>query len=184
MSMKTLVITTKNPEKEYMSISENWFKQFNKYSVESEVSLAEEEQSIYNNLKVLESNEYRIILPEVAYNVFDFHKADYVLDLMCSIAKAFNVKKQDIFCFIHSRDLFNDGDSRGGYGIVFNQSLSCSDDVKTRVDNNIAEFHHDKNQVADLLLYSHLLDGEDISILGNALYEIIKMEARKKHADI
>lgn len=194
--MKTIVITTKNPNVEYKKIVQNWFDQ--NYCDQNKESIEEVEvestididtssyQSSYNNLIVRQDTNFRIVLPEaVNPNQKQQQKAEYVLDLLCIIADMFYVNKEDLYLFVHSRDLFNLEDSRSGYGIVYNDSLSCSTSMLRRIeqrieDGHIFQFHHDDNNVKHLLVDKYLMEGktlvdkslkegETISELGKAL---------------
>lgn len=182
--MKTIIITTKNPEQEYRKISDNWFKNCYSYDVESNIKLGQySSQSCYNSIQVLESSDklFRVVLPEVVSSDLDaLEKADYILDLMCVIIEKFRVQKDDVFCFIHSRDLFTLDDHRSGYGIVYNNSLQCSESVRNRVegfiaDGHIFQFHHTENAVKRILIDVPPENSNDMATLCSSLMRIFNL---------
>lgn len=194
--MKTFVITTKNPKVEYEKIVNNWFNpslatQKERIEIESTIEIDPlSDQSVYNNLEFRQDGDYQFFLPEVVDpNLSSRHRSEYVLDLLCVISDAFNIKKEDLYLIAHSRDLFSLEDARSGYGLVFNKSLNCSNEMRLRVsqsieDGHIFQFHHNSNEVANLLLYLSPKKGETLSTLGDALYNIVKKERIKALGDL
>ncbi len=183
--MKTIIITTKNPELEYRTISDNWFKNYvGDEEVESTILLGPDSpQSCFNSIKVqvTSDNMYRVILPEVVNpDLNALEKADYILDLICVIIEKYKVQKDDVFCFIHSRDLFTLDDHRSGYGIVYNNSLQCSESVRNRVeefiaDGHIFQFHHTENAVKRILIDVPPEKSNDTATLCSSLMRIFNL---------
>lgn len=176
--MYTIVITTKNSSsEEYNTIVENWFAgNVKKVSVEPTIKLWGQPGN--NMVKVAESDSFRVVLPQVVNSSFLVRdKSEYVLDLLCTIADRFMVAKDDLFFVVHSSDLFND--YRGGYGIVPICNLECSAATRQKVVDHIAEghifqFHHETNPVKILLIDKQLDEGQDITVLGQALMRLFK----------
>lgn len=189
--MKTFVITTKNPKIEYEKIVNNWFNPSlatKKETIEIESTIeidTSSDQSIYNNLEFRQDGDYQFFLPEVVDpNLSSRYRSEYVLDLLCVIADLYNIEKADLYLIAHSCDLFSLEDARSGYGLVFNKSLNCSSEMRLRVnqsieDGHIFQFHHNSNEVANLLLYLNPKKGDTLSTLGDALYNIVNRERIK-----
>lgn len=177
--MKTIIFTTKESEDCYQTIKDNWFRDSRIVKVRiQKVFIDTKIQSEYNNVRVIESCDYRLCLtqcmdPRLPQEV----KADFVLALVCEIAKVFNSSKEDLYVMFHSGDLFSLGDSRRRTGILPLSDISCSPELLSSfkeyaIDGHLYQFRHDVNAVADFLLECE----GNAEVLGNKMIKLFDNE--------
>lgn len=177
--MKTIIFTTKESEDCYQTIKDNWFSKSNIVKVRVQmVNIDTKIQSEYNLVRVIESVDYRLCLPQcVNPQLSQEKKADFVLALVCEIAKEFNVEKKDLYIMFHSGDLFSLGDSRRKTGILPLSDISCSPELLSSfreyaIDGHLYQFKHNVNAVADFLLECE----GDADALGNKMIKFFGNE--------
>ena len=170
--MKTIIITTKEAEECYQTISDNWFDNCTRFTVRvNSVKMDPRLQSEFNIVRVKESEDYRLCLPQCVNPLLpQEQKRDYVLSLACAIAKYFNVEKSELYLMFHSGDLFSLDDSRRRTGLLSVSDISCSPEVLSVFNmytqgGHVYQFRHDENDVSELLLEN---DG-DIAEIGQKM---------------
>lgn len=174
--MKTIIVTTKMSDNCYNRIRETWFKNCKSCQVQTDASLARPDlQSKKNILRVIEAEDFRVCLPTCVNPELGLDdRIEYVLSLVCTIAKYFEVPKDELFILFHSGDLFDRQDAMRKTGpLLFNRIYATPNRLK-QLENIVEEehlyqFRHD-SRISDLLLYSK---DKDVSSLCQSIIEIM-----------
>lgn len=175
--MKTIIFTTKDAEGCYQTIKDNWFVgsyllQVRTANVDIDANL----QSVFNNVRIKESKDYRVCLPQsVNPQLPQDQKVAYVLSLVSEIAKTLKIEKDDLYIVFHSGDLFSIGDPRRKTSHVPISEIPCSsvvlnEFIKYVQEGHVYQFRHDYNSIANYLLDN---DG-DVSALGLNMINFIE----------
>lgn len=177
--MKTIIITTKMSENCYNRIRENWFENCKSYKVKTDASLARYDlQSNINILRVIETEDFRVCLPTCVNPELGLDdRIEYVLSLVCTIAKYFDVPKDELFILFHSGDLFDIQDAMRKTGpLLFNRIYATPNRLKQLgnivEEEHLYQFRHDSS-ISNLLLYS---EDKDASYLCQTIIEIMTNE--------
>lgn len=160
----------------YNRIRENWFENCKSYKVQTDASLTRPDlQSKKNILRVVEVDDFRVCLPSCVNPDLGLDdRIEYVLSLVSTIAKLFDVPKDELFLLFHSGDLFDTQDAMRKTGpLLYNRIYATPNRLK-QLENIVEEehlyqFRHDSS-ISDLLLYSK---DKDVSFLCHSIIEIM-----------
>lgn len=159
MSMRTLIITTKEEGNCYEKIRENWLSNGKSILLKTDAKLSRSDlQLIDNFISYVETEDYRLCLPKYIYQGSSVEdRIEYALSIVCAISKHFEIPKNDLYVMFHAGDLFNNGDPGRKTGALYfrditNNGSKRMNEFKDIVDeNHLFRFRHDSS-ISELLL--------------------------------